>query len=139
MLDSLQIRQHPVHTTAVSHLFIPKPVAVSCSNSPRPRKNTMTLLKWFNHLLALPLLGLNWLYRKCARPLMPGQCRFYPSCGDFSHQALQRHGFLGGVILTLHRVIRCHPYHLGGSEPVPKKLHWRYFFPVKDSNDETLG
>ena len=70
---------------------------------------------------------------------MPGQCRFYPSCGDYCHQSLHKHGFLGGTILTIARIVRCHPYNMGGPDPVPEKLNWRNFIYQKDSSDETVG
>ena len=87
----------------------------------------MTFIKRLNELLALPFLALVWVYKKVCRPLMPGSCRFHPSCGDFSHEALTRHGLVGGLALTFFRVVRCHPFHRGGVEGVPHRLTWRYF------------
>jgi putative membrane protein insertion efficiency factor len=59
------------------------------------------------------------LYRLAARPFLPRACRFYPSCGDYAHQAFSRHGVLGGARLTALRLARCHPFDPGGLDAVP--------------------
>jgi hypothetical protein len=46
-------------------------------------------------------------------------CRFYPNCSDYALQALKRHGLIRGLGLTACRLLRCHPYHPGGFDPVP--------------------
>ncbi len=46
-------------------------------------------------------------------------CRFQPSCSGYASEALERHGFFRGVWLALKRVLRCHPWHPGGYDPVP--------------------
>jgi uncharacterized protein len=46
-------------------------------------------------------------------------CRFYPSCSEYTLQAISRHGPVRGVLLGLKRVLRCHPFHAGGVDPVP--------------------
>ena len=59
------------------------------------------------------------LYRLAARPLMPRACRFHPSCSDYARQALIQHGALRGILLSAHRLSRCHPFDSGGVDPVP--------------------
>lgn len=58
-------------------------------------------------------------YRFAARPFLPPACRFYPSCGDYAREAVARHGVLSGARLSALRVVRCHPFHPGGLDPVP--------------------
>jgi putative membrane protein insertion efficiency factor len=58
-------------------------------------------------------------YRFFLSPLLGSNCRFYPSCSDYAQQAIERHGPLRGVYLSLRRVLRCHPWHCGGHDPVP--------------------
>jgi len=57
-------------------------------------------------------------YQFALSPLLPKVCRFYPSCSEYSHEALQRYGFLRGTMLTFKRIGRCHPLHPGGYDPV---------------------
>ena len=52
-------------------------------------------------------------------PLLGGHCRFVPSCSYYADEALERHGALTGVRLTVRRLLRCHPFHPGGIDPVP--------------------
>jgi putative membrane protein insertion efficiency factor len=65
------------------------------------------------------LLGLLRLYQYALRPLLGANCRFYPSCSDYAHEAIERHGAVSGVWLAARRLGRCHPYHAGGYDPVP--------------------
>ena len=58
-------------------------------------------------------------YQYAIGPLLGANCRFYPSCSNYAHEAIDRHGVLKGAWLTLRRIGRCHPYHPGGFDPVP--------------------
>ena len=58
-------------------------------------------------------------YQYAIRPLLGANCRFYPSCSDYAWEAIERHGALKGTRLALYRVMRCHPYHPDGYDPVP--------------------
>ena len=58
-------------------------------------------------------------YQYAIRPLLGANCRFYPSCSDYAWEAIERHGALKGTRLALYRVMRRHPYHPGGYDPVP--------------------
>ncbi len=57
-------------------------------------------------------------YRYFISPLLPRSCRFFPSCSDYSLQALERYGFLRGILLSLKRILRCNPLYRGGYDPV---------------------
>jgi putative membrane protein insertion efficiency factor len=63
-------------------------------------------------------LGLIRGYQLLLSPLMPPVCRFWPTCSQYGYQAVARHGLLRGGWLTLRRLIRCHPFHPGGYDPV---------------------
>ena len=58
-------------------------------------------------------------YQWLVSPLLPPSCRFYPSCSEYAVQALSRHGAMRGCALTARRLLRCHPRHPGGVDPVP--------------------
>jgi uncharacterized protein len=58
-------------------------------------------------------------YQYAVRPLLGANCRFYPSCSDYAKEAIERHGALQGLWLAVRRVVKCHPYHPGGFDPVP--------------------
>jgi uncharacterized protein len=68
------------------------------------------------------LLGLLWIYRKFFSRLKPPVCRFYPTCSSYAVEAIRRHGAGRGGWLTLKRLARCHPFHPGGYDPVPRKI-----------------
>ena len=61
------------------------------------------------------------LYRAALRPWLPAACRFYPSCGDYAREAISSHGAARGLALAAGRIIRCHPFHPGGLDPVPAR------------------
>ena len=59
------------------------------------------------------------VYQYMLSPFLGPSCRFYPSCSEYTRQAIQRHGPLSGLILAVKRILRCHPFHPGGVDPVP--------------------
>jgi hypothetical protein len=65
------------------------------------------------------LLLLVRLYRALVAPGLPAACRFHPSCSAYAEGALRRHGAAKGTWLTARRLLRCHPFHPGGIDPVP--------------------
>jgi putative membrane protein insertion efficiency factor len=65
------------------------------------------------------LLLLIEVYRVTLGPLLGGFCRFEPSCSVYAEEALVRHGAARGALLGLRRLLRCHPFHRGGFDPVP--------------------
>jgi putative membrane protein insertion efficiency factor len=58
-------------------------------------------------------------YQRFISPLLPPSCRFYPTCSSYFVQALEKHGFFRGGWLGLKRILKCHPFHPGGYDPVP--------------------
>lgn len=58
------------------------------------------------------------LYQKFISPLKGQTCRFYPSCSDYSIQALQKYGFFKGSYKSIKRILKCHPFHPGGHDPL---------------------
>ncbi|EOE6793632.1 TPA: membrane protein insertion efficiency factor YidD [Staphylococcus pseudintermedius] len=60
-------------------------------------------------------------YQRFISPLTPPSCRFYPTCSNYTLEAIQVHGALKGSWLGLKRILKCHPLHKGGFDPVPLK------------------
>jgi putative membrane protein insertion efficiency factor len=60
-------------------------------------------------------------YQIVISPIKPPSCRFYPTCSHYGLEAVQRFGALKGGWLTVKRILKCHPFHPGGLDPVPEK------------------
>ncbi|MCL1848296.1 MAG: membrane protein insertion efficiency factor YidD [Clostridiales bacterium] len=65
------------------------------------------------------LLNLIRFYRAGISPLFKSSCRFTPSCSRYAYEAIERYGAARGSLLAMKRVLRCHPFHSGGYDPVP--------------------
>lgn len=70
-------------------------------------------------IVARPLVWLIRGYQLAISPMLGNRCRFFPSCSEYSMEALEKYGLLRGVWLGLRRIGRCHPWHPGGYDPVP--------------------
>lgn len=58
-------------------------------------------------------------YQRLISPYLPPTCRFYPSCSSYATDAIARYGPWKGGYLAVRRLLRCHPLHPGGYDPVP--------------------
>ncbi|MBF9132134.1 membrane protein insertion efficiency factor YidD [Plantactinospora solaniradicis] len=67
-------------------------------------------------VLAGPIVA----YRRWISPALPARCRFHPSCSAYALEAVAGHGALRGAFLAVRRLLRCHPFHPGGYDPVPE-------------------
>ena len=76
----------------------------------------MMIIRKFIQILITALIR---VYQYTLSPLLGPSCRFYPSCSEYAHQAITRHGPLRGLVLAVKRILRCHPFHPGGVDPVP--------------------
>ncbi|MBF0301591.1 MAG: membrane protein insertion efficiency factor YidD [Desulfamplus sp.] len=70
-------------------------------------------------MMKQPLLIFIRLYQCLISPLIGPSCRFYPSCSQYAFEAVTKYGSLKGTFLAVKRVLKCHPFHPGGFDPVP--------------------
>ncbi len=64
------------------------------------------------------LITLLKFYKLAVSPLLPPSCRFVPTCSEYASEAIERYGALRGSWMGVRRVLRCHPFHPGGYDPV---------------------
>jgi putative membrane protein insertion efficiency factor len=72
-------------------------------------------------------------YKRAVSPafhaITPGACRFQPTCSEYAAIAIAEHGILRGGLMALGRLLRCHPLHAGGFDPVPVKRGVSHLHP----------
>ena len=68
-------------------------------------------------------------YQLVISPIKPPTCRFYPTCSHYGLESVNRFGGLKGGFLAVKRILKCHPFHPGGLDPVPEK--WTGLFKKK--------
>lgn len=68
--------------------------------------------------MKLVLVSLLKLYKAAVSPLLPPSCRFVPTCSEYAREAIERYGALRGIWMGTRRLLRCHPFHSGGYDPV---------------------
>ncbi|MCP3678408.1 MAG: membrane protein insertion efficiency factor YidD [Deltaproteobacteria bacterium] len=65
------------------------------------------------------ITGVIRLYQYLISPFLPPSCRFHPSCSSYASEAIEVHGIVKGIVLIVVRLLKCHPFHAGGYDPVP--------------------
>ena len=79
-------------------------------------------MKYFTLLIKKIMILFIRIYQIFISPLFPPTCRFYPTCSAYCIQALEKHGVVKGSYLGMKRILKCHPGHPGGYDPVPDTL-----------------
>lgn len=59
------------------------------------------------------------IYRKFVSPIKAPSCRFYPTCSQYAINAIEKYGAVKGTFMAIKRILKCHPFHPGGYDPVP--------------------
>ena len=70
----------------------------------------------------LPMKGMLVMlrfYKREISPMLPPCCRYTPTCSEYARQAIAKYGLAKGGWLAVKRLMRCHPFHAGGYDPVP--------------------
>jgi putative membrane protein insertion efficiency factor len=63
-------------------------------------------------------LGVLRIYKRWISPMLPSACRFHPTCSEYMIEAVEKHGAARGVWMGARRLVKCHPFHQGGFDPV---------------------
>lgn len=71
------------------------------------------------NIVARLLVGFVKAYQLILSPILGQQCRFYPTCSQYAIEAIHKHGAILGAYFTVRRLLRCHPWHAGGHDPIP--------------------
>ena len=74
-----------------------------------------------NKIIIFPLLIIIKVYQLIISPILRGNCRFLPTCSEYAIESLKSHGLIKGIILTIKRIARCHPWGGHGYDPIPSK------------------
>ena len=74
-----------------------------------------------NSILIFPFIILIKIYQYFLSPLFGNNCRYLPTCSQYSIESLKTHGFIKGIYLSIKRILKCHPFGKSGFDPVPKK------------------
>lgn len=77
------------------------------------------LIAKMTSFLAIPFIALIRFYQRFISPFTPASCRFQPSCSHYGIEALKTYGIFKGSILTLKRILKCHPWGPSGHDPLP--------------------
>ncbi len=85
------------------------------------RKILLFMIKYVRLALLRGCLILVRLYQLFISPLKPNCCRFTPTCSAYAKDAFLLHGLIKGAMLTLKRILRCHPWGGSGYDPVPPR------------------
>lgn len=90
---------------------------------PLTTKSRAPVAKSLRYWARQPILWTLAAYKRWISPLLPPACRFYPTCSQYAADAIVHHGIGRGSWLTVRRLLRCHPWHCGGYDPVPGCPH----------------
>jgi hypothetical protein len=80
----------------------------------------MSVLRMFREWARRGAIGLIHLYQWTVSPWLGPRCRFHPSCSHYAREAIDVHGLTRGGLLAVRRILRCHPFHPGGVDLVPR-------------------
>jgi putative membrane protein insertion efficiency factor len=76
------------------------------------------MFKFLSFLLVIPIK----LYQILISPILGPNCRYHPTCSQYSIEALEKHGLFFGSYLAVRRILSCHPWGKSGYDPVPEKF-----------------
>ena len=81
------------------------------------------ILRIINSFFIFCITTIIRIYQFCISPILNSNCRYLPTCSEYSIQAFRDYGFFRGFVLSIKRILKCHPLGEQGYDPVPKKLN----------------
>ena len=75
-----------------------------------------------NKIITLPIILFIKVYQLIISPIIGQNCRYLPTCSDYTVECLKQYGIIKGTFLSLKRISKCHPWGSYGHDPVPSKL-----------------
>lgn len=76
-------------------------------------------------------------YAYVVSPFLGRNCRFYPTCSSYAHEALERHGAAKGIVLAIKRILKCHPWsRQAWNDPVPLRIAWKELLGYKRASPD---
>jgi putative membrane protein insertion efficiency factor len=81
-------------------------------------------MMFLSRVMRTMLRGLIRLYQLILSPILPGSCRYAPSCSHYAAEAIEAHGVIPGCWLAIKRIVRCHPWGGEGYDPVPEQVNF---------------
>lgn len=109
------------------------------SDPRRASEPARSFLRAFGLPLETALVMVLRAYQLAVSPMLPARCKFHPSCSAYGVDALRTHGPAKGLLLSVARVCRCHPWQLGGINPVPPKGSWRAIVDLDGNKRASAG
>ena len=79
----------------------------------------MKVVDFFSKIVVRILAFMIVFYKRAISPHFLPVCRFYPSCSTYALESIKKHGAIKGLFLSIKRILKCHPFHKGGYDPVP--------------------
>ena len=79
--------------------------------------------RYLNNFLIALLIFIIKAYQFFLSPILKANCRYLPSCSEYSIIAFKKYGLVKGFYYSLKRILKCHPFGGSGYDPVPKKIN----------------
>lgn len=83
------------------------------------KDKTVNIRPTFRQVSIFPFVFLIQIYKWFISPILPPSCRFQPTCSTYAKEALNKHGLIKGLALSIKRILNCHPWGGSGFDPVP--------------------
>ena len=82
-------------------------------------KQLMSIKLFILNLFKLLFINIIKIYQRFISPFFPSSCKFSPTCSKYGIEAINKHGAIKGLILTVKRILKCNPWSKGGYDPIP--------------------